>query len=60
MFRPACPRSYERSGELDHYVGNPGGTLWLDEIASVTCLPNSSPTQLTSAWPRDPKAPAIH
>ena len=33
--------------------------LWLDEIDSVTHLPNPSPPQPTDAWPPDPNAPVV-
>ncbi len=44
---------------LDGQTGDQDRTLWLDQIASVTRLPNPSPPQSSSAWPPDPNAPAI-
>jgi hypothetical protein len=45
--------------KLDRHDGDQDCTLWLDEIASITRLPNPSPPQPTSAWPPDPNAPVI-
>ena len=45
--------------KLDGQTGDQDGMFWLDEIASVTPLPNPSPPQPSSAWPPDPNAPVI-
>ena len=45
--------------KLDCHDSGQGCTVWLDEIASITRLPNPSPPQPTNAWPPDPNAPVI-
>ena len=45
--------------KLDRHDGAQGCTVWLDQIASITRLPNPSPPQPTNAWPPDPNAPVI-
>ncbi len=45
--------------KLDRQTGDQGCTMWLDEITSVTRLPNPSPPQPTNAWPPDPNAPIV-
>jgi hypothetical protein len=45
--------------KLDGQTGDHDCTFWLDEIASVTRLPNPSPPQSSNAWPPDPNAPVI-
>ncbi len=45
--------------KLDCHDGDQDCTLWLDEIASITRLPNPSQPQPTNAWPPDPNAPVI-
>ena len=45
--------------KLDRHDGDQDCSLWLDEIASITRLPNPSPPPPTNAWPPDPNAPVI-
>ncbi len=45
--------------KLDRHDGVGDCSLWLDEIATITRLPNPSPPQPSNAWPPDPNAPVI-
>lgn len=59
FFDPQGREGMNAMVKLDHRAGDQDCTLWLDEIASITRLPNPSPPQPSNAWPPDPNAPVI-